>query len=246
MDTVERQDVDISKLFNWGRVFEVINPQTDEAEAIVYMKLLGDADLGRARVYALRKSAELRRKLKDTNSDEYLAWVRDINEVEKEDLINLISVFSMREIAQSARNNVRIPTPKPPKSNAKLEKIEAFQKQVDDYPSKKQKAIQDYMEKEIGILKKSLETKSKEELYRQYVKELVDEFCEREAISAFEDYQTYLGCYSDDGYRSDSRFFHSFDDFDNLESTVKTQFKDAYRSLDIELSELKKLRRATP
>jgi len=245
-DVIEKQDVDLAKLFNWGRVFEVINPQTDEAEAVVYMKLLGDADLGRARVYALRKSAEMRRKLKDTNSDEYLAWVRSIDEVESEDLINLISVFSLREIAQSARNAVKVPMPKPPKSNAKLEKMEAFQKQVDDYPQKKQKAIQEYIESEVEKLKKTLATKSKEELYRQYVKELTDEFCEREAITAFEDYQTYLGCYTDDSYRSDHRFFNSYEEFDNMEPTVKTQFKDAYRSLDIELSELKKLRRATP
>src|SRR5574338_1291244 len=107
MESVERQDVDLQKLFGWGRVFEVINPQTEEAEAIVYMKLLGDADLGRARVYALRKSAELRRKLKDTNSDEYLAWVRDINEVSEEDLFNLITIFSQREIGNNARTKVK-------------------------------------------------------------------------------------------------------------------------------------------
>ncbi len=246
MDTVEKQDVDLTKLFAWGRVFEVVNPQTEEAEAIVYMRLLGDADLSRARVYALRRSAEMRRKLKDTNSDEHLAWIRDIEELEKTDLINLISVFSMREVAQQARTIVKVPVPKSPKSNAKLEKMEAFQKEVDAYPAKRQKAISDYMEKEIERLKSNLELKSKEELYRQYVKELTDEFCEREAISAFEDYQTYLGCYRDDSYRADARFFGSYEDFDNLESTVKTQFKDAYRSLDIELSELKKLRRATP
>lgn len=245
-DVIEKNDVDISKLFGWGRVFEVVNPQTKEVDALVYMKLLGDADLGRARVYALRKSAELRRKLKDTNSDEYLAWVRDINEVEIQDLINLITVFSMRELSRNAREKVKIPTPKPPKTTAKLEKMEAFQKQVDDYPEKRAKVIEEAINKEVEILQKSLKEKDKEELYRQYVKMLVDEFCERMAIDAFEDYQTYLGCYIDDTYKSDARFFKDFEDFDNLEPTVKTQFKDAYRSLDIELSELKKLRRATP
>lgn len=245
-DTVERQDVDLSKLFSWGRVFEVINPATDEPEAVVYMKLLGDADLGRARVFALRKSSELRRKLKDTNSDEYLAWVRDINEVEKQDIINLIVAFSMRDIANRARDSVKIPTPKPPKSDAKLEKMEDFQKQVDEYPEKKAQALKEFMEKEVEKLMSSLESKSKEDLYRQYVKNLTDEFCEREAITAFEDYQTYLGCYLDDSYKADKRFFKEFEEFNNLEPTVKTQFKDAYKSLDIELSELKKLRRATP
>ena len=90
-DVVEKSDVDISTLFNWGRVFEVINPKDQSVSSIVYMKLLGDADLGRARVYAIRKSAEMRRKLKDENSDERIAWVRSIDEVETEDLINLNS-----------------------------------------------------------------------------------------------------------------------------------------------------------
>lgn len=243
-DVVERNDVDISKIFGWGRVFEVINPDTEEVEAIVYMKLLGDADLGRARVHALRKSAELRRKLKNTDSDEYLAWVRDINELEIQDLINLITVFSMREVSQNAKTKVKIPTPKTPKSTAKLEKMEEFQKQVDDYPQKRVKAIENAINKEVEILQNSLKEKSKEELYRQYVKLLIDEFCERAAIDGFEDYQTYLGCYLDDTYKADKRFFKDFEEFDNLEPTVKTQFKDAYRSLDIELAELKKLRRA--
>jgi len=244
-DVIERQDVDLSKLFGWGRVFEVIDPVDESVSAVVYMKLLGDADLGRARVHALRKSAEMRRKLKDENSDERLAWVRSIDEVEAEDLIKLITVFSSREISQNARAKVKIPTPKPPKSNARLAKMEQFQKEVDEYPKKRADAISEAIDKEVNILKKSLEDKSKEELYREYVKLLVDEFCEREAITAFEDMQTFLGCYTDDTYKADKRFFKEYEEFNNLEPTVKQQFKDAYRSLDIEVSELKKLRRAT-
>jgi hypothetical protein len=251
-DVVEKQDVRIDKIFQWGRVFEVIDPtREDESVALVYMKLLGDADLGRARVYALRKSSELRRKLKDENSDERIAWVRSIDEVTEEDLINLIILFAGRDIANEAKNKVRIPTPKPPKSNAKLEKQEAFQKEVDEYPEKKSKAISDAINKEIEKRKESLSSKPKEDLYRDYVRLLVDEFCEREAIQAFEDMQTYLGCYTDDTYKT--LFFRdsetnepSFEVFSNLEPTVKNMFKDAYKSLDIEISELKKLRRATP
>jgi hypothetical protein len=244
-DVIERSDVDISKIFNWGRVFEVIDPtKEDESVALVYMKLLGDADLGRARVYALRKSSELRRKLKDENSDERIAWVRSIDEVTEEDLINLIIIFTGRDTANEARQKVKIPTPKPPKSNAKLEKQEAFQKEVDEYPEKRAKAISDAVNKEIEKRKETLSKKSKEDLYMDYVRFLVDEFCEREAINAFEDMQVFLGCYTDDTYKN--KFFSDFEAFNNLEPTVKNMFKDAYKSLDIELSELKKLRRATP
>ena len=242
-DVVERSDVDLSKLFGWGRVFEVVDPKDESIITLVYMKLLGDADLGRARVHALRKSSEMRRKLKDENSDERLAYVRSIDEVSEEDLINLITVFSGREISQTAREKVRIPVPKTPKSNASLAKMERFQQEIDEYPEKRRKAISDAIEKEIENLKKSLSVQTKEELYKQYVRLLIDEFCEREAIVAFENMQVYLGCWTDDTYKV--RFFQDFEEFDNLEPTVKAQFKDAYRSIDIELSELKKLRRAT-
>lgn len=243
-DVVEKNDVDISKIFGWGRVFEVVNPQTDEVDSLVYMRLLGDADLGRARVHAMRKSAELRRKLKDTNSDEYLAWVRDIDDVNEEDLIKLIIIFSGRELSLNAKASVKIPVPKPPKSNAKLEKLEKFQEEVDSYGERKSKAIHDALDKEVAKLKANLESKSKEELYRMYVRLLVEEFCEREAMLAFEDMCTCLSCYTDDTYKI--KFFNDYEEYNNLLPIQKQQFKDAYRSIDMELSELKKLRRATP
>jgi len=242
-DTIERNDVDLTKLFGWGRVFEIVDPIDESAITLVYMKLLGDADLGRARVHALRKSSELRRKLKDLDSDERVAYVRSIEEVSENDLINLITIFSGREISQNAKAKVKLPTPKPPKSNASLAKMEKFQQEVDEYPEKRTKLISEAIEKEMAELRRNLESKPKEELYREYVRLLIDEFCEREAMTAFENMQVFLGCYTDDTYKV--KFFQDFEEYDNLEPTVKAQFKDAYRSIDIELSELKKLRRAT-
>lgn len=242
-EIVEKSDVNISKIFDWGRVFEVINPSTQEVDAIVYMKLLGDADLGRARVHALRKSSELRRKLREENSDERVAYIRTIDELDEDNLVNFIVIFSGRELANNARQSIKIPAPKHPKSDDPLEKMEKFQKEVDEFPEKRQKAILEAIEKEVEKLKKSLAGKAKEDLYKQYVKLLTDEFCEREALVAFEDMQVFLGCYTDDSYKI--KFFSYFDEFDNLEPNAKQLFKDAYKQVDIDISELKKLRRAT-
>ncbi len=242
-DIVEKADVDISKIFDWGRVFEIIDPKDESVVTLVYMKLLGDADLSRARVHALRKSAQMRRKLLDKDSDERLAWIRTIEEVEVQDLLNLITLFSQRELSANVRNTIKLPTPKPPKSDAPLEKMEKFQKEVDEYPAKRQKLLADALHKEITKLQETLKDKPKEELYKEYVRLLIDEFCEREALGAFEDMQVFLGCYTDDTYKT--KFFKDFDEFDNLEPNAKQMFKDAYRQIDIETSELKKLRRAT-
>lgn len=240
--TVEKNDVDIQRLFTWGKKQEIVNSEGD-VEAVVYMRLLGDEDINKARVFALRKSAELRRKLYNPDSDERIAHIREIYEVEKEDLINFVLVFSMREITDRAWKTVIIPAPKPPKSNSKLEKMEQFQKEVDEYPEKRRKAVQEFITKEADELKKSLQEKDKEELYKLYVKGLIDEFCELEAYKAYREYEVYLGCYKDENYSE--RFFSSFEKYANLEPNMKNRFRAAYETLDISMDELKKLREAT-
>jgi hypothetical protein len=183
------------------------------------MKLLGDADLNRARIYALRKSSDLRRELKDPNGDKRLAYIRSIDELSVEEIINLITIFSSRQITQNAIKEIRVKVPKPPKSNASLEVMEKYQKEVDDYPVKRQEATRLAVEKEVSKLNTELHKKSKEELYAQYIMTLIDEFCEKEAFDAFKVMQVYLGCYKDDNYKE--KYFSSFDEFDNLETTMK-------------------------
>lgn len=238
----EKNDVDISRLFKWGKVYDILNSE-GETEALVFMKLLGDADVNRARVHALRKSAELRKELSDTNSDLRWATIRQIDVLSEEDLINYVLVFSMRDITNRALKEVNIPLPKPPKSNAKLSTLEKYQREIDEYPAKKAEAVNKIIQREVNQLKKYLQTEPKETLYKQYVNTLIDEFCEREALKAYADMECYLGCYRDDEYQE--RFFSSFEEFDNLEERQKDEFKAAYSKLGIGMEDLKKLREAT-
>lgn len=239
----EKNDVDVNRLFTWGRVFEVVNPKTKEVSALVYMRLLGDADVNRARVYALRKSAEMRRKLIDETSDEFTVIIKDIKELEVKDITNYIVMFSIREISTEARRNVSVKLPTPPKSNAPLAKMEKYQLEVDAYHTKVQDAVEKYIKKEVDKLLKSLEGISKEDLYKRYQKLLVEEFCEREALKAYNDMEIFLGCHRDDNYTE--KFFKSFDEYDNLDSSIKAEFQAAYSSIQMTTDELKKLREAT-
>ena len=242
MTIVEKNDVDISSLFNWGRVF-VLESKTGQHLADVYMRLLGDADANRARVYALRKSGELRRALHDMNSGERVAFIKPIEDLEKEDLVNYIVFFSMREINNRASREVSVPKPKPPKSNAALSKLEKFQKEVDEWPERFKEAYNKFIKKEIDTLKKEVQPLPKEELYRRYVKSLIEEFCEQEALRAYRDMEIYLGCYRDDKYKE--LFFDSFEQYDNMSSEMKEEFGQAYRKIEVDPQELKKLREAT-
>jgi len=242
MSQVEKNDVNINKLFSWGRVFEITG-KNDEVEALVYMRLLGDADINKARVFAVRKSAELRKKLHDPDSDDHVTTIRDITTMTEADMVNYIVMFSMRDIKNEALRTVKVKKPKEPKSDAALEDTEKFQAEVDSYPDKVRAAMEEYMKKGIEKLKKLLYKKSVDELYEQYKKFLIDEMCEMTATRAFKDMEIYLGCYKDDEYSE--LFFDNFGQYENLPTEVKLNFRSAYEKLNFPMDELKKLREAT-
>lgn len=240
--TIEKNDVDINKLFSWGTVYEIVDGN-NEVQAKVYMRLLGDADTNKARVYALRKSHELRKALKDLDSTERLIYIRPIEELELEDIVNYIVVFSMREITNRAYKEVKVKKPAQPKSDASLEKMEKYQEEIDQYPIKLKEAVEKYMKKGVDELKESLKTSTKEELYKRYENALIGEFCEQEAIRAYKDMELYMACYKDENYKE--RFFSSFEEFDNLDTQVKMDFRAAFDRIEVGMDELKKLREAT-
>ncbi len=55
--------------------------------------------------------------------------------------------------------------------------------------------------------------------------------------------ELYLGCYKDPDYVE--RFFSSFEQYDNLDSKIKSDFRAAYDKLDVRMEDIKKLREAT-
>ncbi len=219
------------------------NDVDKEIEALVYMRILGDADANKARVFALRKSGELRKKLIDPNSDEGVALFRQYDEVEPQDCINYIVLFSIRQVTNDAYKNIKVKQPSKPRSDASLERMEKYQEEVDAYPGKVKDAIEQYIKKELDKIRNELATETKESLYKKYKRLVTDEFCEQEAQRAYNDIQIYLGCYRDDTYTD--KFFNSFEEYENLDSGIKADFRIAYSSLEVSTDELKKLRGAT-
>lgn len=242
MTIVERNDVDISKLFIWGKKFE-IKDKDDNVQSTIYMRLLGDADVNRARVHALRNSRVMRLKFSDPNSDESMIYLRGIDEMSEKELIEYVVVFSMREITGRAYKEVKIERPKMPKSDASLKKMEKFQQEIDEFPAKLDAAVKEFIKSEVDQLRERLASDSKESLYKQYKENLVNEFCEQEALKSYRDMELYLGCYKDEDYKE--RWWNSFEDFDNLDAEYKRMFRASYDTLDINMDELKKLQEAT-
>jgi len=236
MPIVEHNDVDISKLFAWSKESVITGLKGKDMK--VYIRLLGDADNNRARIASLRLSAELRKALRDPESDERLAFIPDIEELDKELLVESIVIYTMRENTKRAMKEVVIPKPKDPGSDATTEKLEKFQQAVDDYPSVREKAIRELLEKYIEDQRKELDKKSEEELYKIYIKVLSDELCEQELLNRFREYCAFFGTYTNKNLTK--KLFDSYEEFDNLPREVKSKLIEEYQLLEVESEHLKK------
>jgi len=234
--SVERNDVNISRLFMWGREFEIEG--NNEEKVKVFIRLVGDADLNRARVYALRCSSTLRGKLKDKTSDEHAAYIPEIDSVEKDVLVEALVSMTIREYAQEAVKEVDIPYPVEPASDAKLEKQEQYQAKVDAYPAKREKEIEKYITKKTDARRIELLELEREVLFGLYEGLIISELCETEMIRKFKEFCTYSGVFIDEKYTE--KLFSSLEEFQNLPFEMKEKFLIAYRELEIEQDELKK------
>lgn len=238
MNTIEKNDISISKLFQWRGKLKVYNRFNKEV-LTAYVRLVGDAEANRARVFALRKSAELRKKLRDLNSDERLAYIPDVSVLDKDTLIEVMVLFRTKELTLDAIKEVNLPVPKEPDSDASLEEQEEYQRLVDEYPSKREEVIKEQVNKKLDKERQILSEKTIEELYKSYEIQLINQLCEDEMLRRYREMCVYFGSYKDKNYSE--RLFNSFDEFDNLPSEIKEQFMDFYLALDLSGEDLKKL-----
>lgn len=236
MKDLEKNDVDISKLFNWGDSIEI--PTSDGKSMKVFVRLIGDSEIGRARVYALRRSAELRQKLRDPTTDEYIAFIPELVEEDKEKIIEILVYLKIKEITNRAESNLSIKYPKEPPSDASLEELEKYQKEIDNWPKTVEKAISKALDKEIELEKSLYKDKTIEDLKKEYIEVMINKACEAEMYSAFQDMCTYFACYKDSGYKH--RLFSSINEFLDLPPTIKNLLIDFYNTLTISMDELKK------
>ena len=234
---VEKNDVNISQLFSWSKESAIADSHGNILTKI-WIRLVGDADLNRARVFALRKSAELRAKLKDKNSDESMAFIQDLDIVDKSKIVDVVVGLSLRDFSREAYREVDIPIPVEPDSDASLEKQEKFQKEIDAYPKKREDAIRKYLKKKVDKLTEEYNNLSNEELQKKYESLMINELCEQESFKKFKEMSVYFSIYKDKNFKT--RLFKDFDEFDNLAPEIKNKIINEYTSLELDTDTLKK------
>lgn len=240
---IDKNDVDISQLFRWSREVLLRDP-AQNLDKTVYLRLIGDADLNRARSYALRKAAEIRKDLNTEGTDARIAFMNEIKDFkDKDTLIAMIVLLSLPDLNSQALEYVEVPEPAEPRSDASQEDRENFQIKVDTYPERFAKAVEDKVNKLIEERKEELNNSSKKELYETYKALLIDRICSEEMTDRFYDKCIFFATYL--GPDLKKRAFTDFDDFEDIAPVIKDILKDAYRNLELGVSELKKSHEAT-
>jgi hypothetical protein len=235
MKEIDKNDVNIAKLWNWGTQFKTETPQ---GMLTFWMRVVGDADLNRARVYGLRQSATLRRQLKTEGSDERLALVPELGITEKDKIVTAILVYSVTELTDRAQAKLDLKYPTDPKADATLEEHEEFQKEIDNWPAYVEKELRKLYNKEVGLEKKRLNKLSEDKLLEHYEETLINKLCENEMMKGFQDTCVFYASYLDETYKKP--LFEDIEQFQNLPTDVKERFYAFYTSLNIPTEELKK------
>jgi hypothetical protein len=235
MKDIEKNDVNISNLFVWGAKTTI---PTNKGEKDIWVRVVGDADISRARVYALRKSAELRRKLKDLDSDERMAMIPEFDADSKEQAIELLLNLRIKEITDDALDDVEIVYPKEPASDASLEEQEEYQASVDNFPKYVEKQTRKAVETQVEKERERIKNMSMEGLEELYVNTLVNQLCETEMYQAFQDKTVFYACFTDENYTSP--LFSDFEMYLNLPLEIKEKLATFYGTLTLDIDTLKK------
>jgi hypothetical protein len=237
MQSIDKNDVDISRLFSWGKEVE-LKDQSGKPLATVYVRLVGDADVNRARVYSLRKSAELRKKLRTEGSDERLAFMPELAYADKGNIVEMIVANSVSDLARDAVKSLDLQMPVEPGTDAGLEEQEKYQAEIDAWPEKRQKKIEDVIMRRVEGERERLRNLPDEKLHALYESKFIDTFCEAEMNSRFVEMCVYRGSYFDPEYKKP--LFKSLEEFLDLPSFIREQLSNAYLSIDINVEDLKK------
>lgn len=243
MRDIDRNDVDITQLFKWNKPVEIVDNFT-QTKITVYVRLVGDADMNRARTYGYRQAAVLRKSLRTENSDERIAFLAELEAFQnREILANAIVLLRMNDIYQEAVSMTQVPEPKEPRANASQEELEDYQTAVDNYPNVFSEAVNVNIGKVKDRQLAELQTENEERLHKLYEKEVIDRLCQEEMIRSYYDMCVYMGTFKDPEFTE--RVFSSLEEFLNMHTHTIKLLREAYQGLELGTDILKKLHEAT-
>ena len=237
MKTVEKNDIDISQLFRWTKKVEITDVFTEQS-VTVYIRIIGDADLNRARAHSWRMASQLRKNLNKEDSMERESLLTTLEEnKDKSSLLAFIRLLNSSDVLKEATAYVEVPAPKEPPSDSPMEEYEKYQAAVDSFPERYQLALEKKANELLDAQEKELKKKSIEALQKIYEQKMIDRLCLEELNKAFYDMVVFLATYKDEKYKI--RAFGTLDDFENSHTQLKERLIREYQDLEIGMNTLK-------
>lgn len=233
--SIEKNDVDILKLFEFKKEFKLQIPGGDEVS--IWLKLPGDADMNKARTRSLRAGADLRAKLRDPKSDEALAMIPDAGEHSKEDIIEILLALITFELNKKYIKEVHIPYPTEPEE-PDLESMEQYQKEVDAYGARLEEELIHKVLQAKEEERKRYNKLSKAKLIEEYKSLVISETVMNEFEIVYMGYLVMFSTYKDEACTK--RLFESYEQYLNSPATLKDQLVQFVRQLNLSNAELKK------
>lgn len=237
MDTKNKEKLEhIQKLFTWKAPLELKNSDGEVIQT-VYQRLIGDSDLYRARTIALRFSREMRRALRNTESDEYFAYIDIFNDYTKEEVVTLTLFDELTEIRANVEKDFYFPEPEALESDATTEEQEEHQEQQDTYEDRRAEALDAKIKEALETRQQQLDSLNEGDLRELFIDNKINALCEQELRLKFLSMCVYLGTYLDEKYTY--HLFNSFEEFLNSPDTLKAQLVDGYNNLEVSSISLK-------
>lgn len=219
----------MAKLFRW-------KTSVDFNGVSFYLRVVSDATVEDARKYALLNSRQMRRSLRNSNTDEYMIYLDQYDDFTKSELNAFIQIAASKETMREYLSN----NPRP-----QLDQLpdSPTQEQIEEYEAARQanqeeyiKTMQDSIEVWRVDFEKALDTQTEDALRAMARKYRTDEVCENVFNAEFEAFIVASSVYGDDKY---SRQLFTVTEYKNLPTEVKDVLYNAYNNMNIAADDVK-------
>lgn len=218
----------LDKLFNLWKHKVVFHGIT------FYQRIVPSTVQEDGRRYALLKSRELRKKLKDKESEEYKAYLADFLSEDPDTIKTLIVNAALTEAAKSyVRDNPKMPVPEPGPS---LEEQEEYENALEERDKVYRENLTKYLEEFRDTYEKTIEKWGHERMLSELTRIQIDRLCEEAFIREFENYIVASSLFEDEAMKN--RVF-SVEDFNLLPDDARQFFIDSYNSINVTDEEIK-------
>jgi len=229
--------IKLENLFKWTGELEITDEDGNVIETL-YQRVIGDADVQKARLAALKESRQLRRRLQDPDSDEALANIPLKGELSQEEMVDVIIFSRYNKYRAQAELRISEKKIKEPPSDADLEDQEQYIEDVEQAQREYEEKLTDAIHNLAVKDREKLLALPYDKVMELHTDELIDYLCAIRMMTVYDQMSAFLGTYSDPEFTT--RRFARYEDFDNLATLLKERIVSNYKRLPLETEDLKK------